>query len=248
MQYHGFFTRDYLVLENVRMERETSILEIGVGTGSLVESLKRKYSKYHGVDISCEMITALKSVYAGRPEVVFTCADACDQNFSLGEKFEVIVSMDTFEHVHIPSIFLSFIKKHLSTKGIVLLVYPNESEERHHGVSWVRSKNELIRMIDNNNLKVTKLFEVNKSIWHKAIKIFLWDIPKKLFIREDVKPQTFEETKAFNIFISKRKIVKILKLYSLVITRIATLFPLYIYGDVGEDIENKNLCICMEHK
>jgi len=128
MTYHGFSTRDYLILDNIPISKEISVMEIGVGTGSTADLIIGKVRKYCGVDISADLIGWLKSVYNREDSVKFYAIDVCGNEF-LDEKFDVIFSADTLEHVKSPKRYFNFIAKHLSSDGIVLITFPNESEK-----------------------------------------------------------------------------------------------------------------------
>jgi len=63
MRYHGFSTRDYLILDNIPISKEISVLEIGIGTGSTAELIVDKVKEFCGVDISAEIIEMLNHIY-----------------------------------------------------------------------------------------------------------------------------------------------------------------------------------------
>ena len=48
MKYHGFSTRDYLILDNIPISKEISVLEIGVGTGSTAELIIGRVKEFCG--------------------------------------------------------------------------------------------------------------------------------------------------------------------------------------------------------
>ena len=64
MRYHGFSTRDYLILDNIPINKqEISVLEIGVRTGSTAELIIGRVKEFCGVDISRELIEVLSTTY-----------------------------------------------------------------------------------------------------------------------------------------------------------------------------------------
>jgi SAM-dependent methyltransferase len=249
MRYHGFSARDYLILDNIPISKEISVLEIGVGTGSTAELIIGKVKEFCGVDISKELIEVLSATYRNNNSVNFYRLDVCS-DASLGKRFNVIYSADTLEHVKQPKGFFNFIVRHLSFDGIAVVTFPSESEVKHHGITWFNSKTDLLMLIDSVGLKVDNLSEVRETIWHKIIRKYLWDLPKSLVSRQNITipPQTFEQTEAFQIIQDGGIKVKFFACYAKTITRMAALFSLYNYFEVSENINNKNLLIHLKHK
>lgn len=248
MRYCGFATRDYLILNNILINKNSSLLEIGVGLGSIVDMIIGKVKEYCGVDIARELIDYLRLVYKNNNSLKFYCLDVCQNSASLNKKFDVVFSADTLEHVESPLGFFSFIKKHLKSDGIVLITFPNESKDKHHGISWFDNKKELLEIIDRARLEATAFFEVKETIWHRAVRNFFWGLPKSLVLKNHKLPQTFEQTTAFKITQFSGAVPILLALYTRMITRLAALFKLYEYYDIKEDIKNKTLLLRLKHK
>ena len=156
MRYLGFSTRDYLILENITLNKETSVLEIGVGTGSTAELMIGRAKEFYGVDISKELIEELNSIYSNNNFVNMYCVDICS-NTSLGKRFDVIYSADTLEHIEQPNGFFNFIARHLFSDGVAIVTFPNESEKKHHGITWFNCKTELFKLINSTGLKIIQL-------------------------------------------------------------------------------------------
>jgi len=248
MRYCSFATRDYLILENLTLSQDLSLLEIGVGLGSVVEKMIGKVKEYYGVDIACEVIDYLTLLYKDISFVHFNCLDVCKDSSSLNKKFNVIFSTHTLEHVDFPQGYFNFIKKHLKLNGFAFVVFPNETQDKHHGIAWFDNKNELLEIIDKANLKVTKLLEVKETIWHRTIKKLFWEIPKSIILRNKKNPQTFEETDAFKIIKSHNLKTNIIAFYAKIVTELAAIFPLHEYKEIGENIQNKTLFVRLIHK
>ena len=250
MKYHGFSTRDYLILDNIPINKqEISVLEIGVGTGSTAELIIGRVKEFCGVDISRELIEVLSATYRNNNSVNLYCLDVCS-DASLGKRFDVIYSADTLEHVKQPKGFFNFIVRHLSFDGIAVVTFPNESEGKHHGITWFNNKIDLLMLIDSVGLKVVNLSEVRGTIWHKIIRKYLWDLPKSLISRQNmtISPQTFEQTEAFQILQDRSIKAKFFSYYAKTITEIAALIPLYDYFEVGQKINNEILLLRLKHK
>lgn len=258
MRYHGFATRDYLIVDNIQLTRDSSVMEIGVGTGSTIDLIGGEIKEYCGVDISAKTIEWLTSEYEHRTFVKWRCLDVCRDSSNLDRKYDVIFSADTLEHVESPQGYFNFIRKHLNRDGLALITYPNESEEEHHGITRVNSKKELLGLIEEAGLRAVRLCEVRRSGWHRFVKACLWEFPKLMLTRhksslqkrtpQKITPQTFEQTEAYRITRSHGFRYKMYAAYAWMVTRLAAAFTLYKSFDVGENIHNKNLLMILEHK
>ena len=63
MRYYGFATIDYLILQNLHFCRDSSVLEIGVGTGSTARLIIGNVKKFSDIDISEKTVEQLNLVY-----------------------------------------------------------------------------------------------------------------------------------------------------------------------------------------
>jgi len=249
MNYHGFAARDYLILENLPLiNEELTVLEIGVGTGSTLKKIFSRAKEFCGVDISEETINILKRRHNNDDRISFHCLNVCG-NISLNKKFNIIYSADTLEHIEKPLEFFNFIRKHLDADGIGLITFPNESREKHHGITWFNRKSDLLKLIDSLDLQIIDFSEVIPTFWHQLIRRFLWDLPKSLVSRKrkDFLPQTFDQTEGFDIFRKNTFKSKLLANYARTVTGLAGIFPLYKLSEIGEEISNKILLIHLEH-
>jgi SAM-dependent methyltransferase len=242
MNYYGFSARDHLVLENMIFGRNMSVLEIGVGAGSMVRRIKNKVGEFLGIDISADLIVHLKSVYSGYPHMRFVCGE----DLLKGKMFDRIFSTDTLEHVESPGSFFGFIGSHLKKGGKALVSFPNESEEKHHGISWVDNKSDIYRMVKDAGLRISRLSVVEKTFWHSWLKGTLWDTPKKIFSNSSKNIQVFDQTQAYRIMTNRSVFSCALSIYSNLMTFFAGLFPLYEYKDVGGSITDKVLLLILE--
>ena len=248
MRYRGFNVRDYLILEHISLSKDLSLLEIGVGLGSIIDMIVGKIKEYCGVDITCDVIDYLNLLYKDSDSVNLYCLDICKNSSFLNKKFDVIFSADTLEHVESPQGFFNFIKKHLKSGGVVLITYPNESKDKHHGITQFNDKEQLLEIIDKAGLTLDALFEVQKTAWHRIIREFLWDFPKSIIYKQKKSPQTFEETEAFKIIKSNNIKTNVFAFYAKIITKLAVMFPPHKYNDIGDSITNKRLLLRLKHK
>jgi len=239
MRYQGFATRDYFILEHVRLGPMSSVMEIGVGAGSTTERLIGKVKAYAGVDISRETVEQLAEAYKEEPSTEFHHVDACSDN-GLDREFDVIFSADTLEHVEDPAAFFRFIARHLVSGGEASVLFPNESEGRRHGVTWFVDKQQLMGAVDGSGLKVTEMLQVKKTVPHALLERILWRLPRAIFksSRQD-KPQTFEDTQAFKIIENPGLVTTIFTLYARAATWVTARFPLYRLESLGGDIRDR---------
>ena len=77
----------FLLAECVRHYRGRSALEIGVGSGIILEALEARFDMVAGTDIDPEALRSCK----GRSRALLVCCDAATA-FSLEKRFDLIVS------------------------------------------------------------------------------------------------------------------------------------------------------------
>ncbi len=248
MRYYSFATIDYLILKNLRFDRDLSVLEIGVGAGSTLRRIIGNVKEFCGVDISEETIKQLNWVYKNDRTAKFYIVDVSEDSY-LGHKFDIVFSADTLEHVKKPVGFFNFIARHLSADGVALVTFPNESERKHHGISWFNRKEDLLELIDHSDLEISNLCEVNKTFYHKFIEALLWKLPKSIVSRRPkISPQSFENTRAFAIIKTGGLKMKLYATYASAVTRLAACFPLYNLHDIETNVNDKVLLIHLKHK
>jgi len=245
--YHGFATRDFLVVGHSGLNENASVLEIGVGTASTAQRIIGRVKKFCGVDISRPLIEFLAEVYKDDSSVRMVSMDVCN-GVSLGEQFDFIYSLDTLEHVKYPKGYFDFISRHLADDGFALVTYPNESERKHHGITRFNTKTELIELIDESGLVVSGFCEVKKRMWHCLVEKLLWKVPKSLVSQNVSSPQTFEQTASFQIILSGSVKARVIAYYARLVVRLAATFPLFSFFEVDEDIRDKMLLFHLKHK
>jgi 2-polyprenyl-3-methyl-5-hydroxy-6-metoxy-1,4-benzoquinol methylase len=76
-----------------------------------------------GMDLDSDVI-AWANQYYKRDTVRFVCANLCEE-WPVSERFDVITSFETLEHLDEPERFLAHVDGHLSPDGRVLLSVPN---------------------------------------------------------------------------------------------------------------------------
>lgn len=247
LNYKGLRTRDYLILQHIKVDRNDSILEIGIGTGTMIEKLSKNVNKYVGIDISESLINYLKKFYSKKNNVVLQVLDVCS-NSILDTKFDTIISADTLEHVVLPDNFFLFTSRHLLSGGHAIITYPNESKDSHHGITWFNNKSELLKTIDASGLKVEYMYEVKETKWNVGVRKVLWNFPRAVILKmknDKNSPQSFEQTYAFQIA-STNNIMNILyEIWAIIVTKIISVFDMYKLILVEGEIKNKRLFLCL---
>lgn len=127
------------------LNKEKTVLEIGVGTGRLGMRVAPQCKLFYGIDISPKTIARAKQNFFGFPKVELLCGDFLSHDFGIA--FDVIYSSLTFMHIadkqeainkvatllNAGGRFVLSIDKNLSTiidTGISkILIYPDTPEE-----------------------------------------------------------------------------------------------------------------------
>lgn len=112
--------------------KEKNLLDVGCGTGvGAIALIKKGAQKVTGIDINFEEfgytyfkeIAEIQNVH--RENITFIEGNICDENVLGPDVFDIIVSVDTFEHISDPKTALRNCKKFLKPGGhIVIAVSP----------------------------------------------------------------------------------------------------------------------------
>jgi 2-polyprenyl-3-methyl-5-hydroxy-6-metoxy-1,4-benzoquinol methylase len=177
------------LIRTFKIAKGSKWLDVGCGTGALVEMANKMGYKAIGIDPSIALIE--KGLAKDRP--IF-CATL--ENFSLGDElFEVISLIDVIEHVDNPIAIMNLVSKHLKPNGFVCLSTPDVSSifARVLKMKWwhVRvahigyfDKKTLSLMFGKSGFETLKLFRPNwyfdSNYFVDRLSKYLPFIPKKL--------------------------------------------------------------------
>jgi SAM-dependent methyltransferase len=102
-----------LILQGVSgiLKERQSVLEIGCGTGRLLEPLTRHFDQVFGVDVSGEMVRRGRERLAHLPEVHFLEIDGLGKLPFEDKSFNFCFSYITFHHIPIKSVVRSYINE-----------------------------------------------------------------------------------------------------------------------------------------
>lgn len=247
MRYKGIDVRDAFMVDLLSIQPDFSYLEIGVGIGGTIDLLRKKHIVYYGVDIAQKTIDYLKSLYGSNDRFKLIYCDVCSSKVDLKKKFDVIFSADTLEHVYSAENFFAFIARHLKVGGTAYIVYPNESAEKHHGILWFKTKQELMEKIAPSGLHVESLERIESTMWHSMIKKFFWQTPRSIFLRRTkTQPQVCDDTHAFELTEKKTLFTTLITLYAAFVSRlIRTFFRSYNRSNNVIAIKNTRLLITL---
>ena len=112
------------------------ILEVGSGMGILADILKNKGADYNGIEPSSHIYEmAIKR----HPQLKGDIKNTGVMNLEFrSDYFDVILMVDTFEHLPDPLNYLRILKKFLKKSGILYIEVPNEGLLKIKG--WLRIK------------------------------------------------------------------------------------------------------------
>ena len=101
-------------------QKPKSILDVGCASGYMTNEIALMFpkSKTVGIDVYSKAVKAAQKRY---PEVTFKCADAHSLPFPTN-RFDLVVSYETIEHVINPRIFLKEIKRVMKKDGVAVVV------------------------------------------------------------------------------------------------------------------------------
>jgi 2-polyprenyl-3-methyl-5-hydroxy-6-metoxy-1,4-benzoquinol methylase len=133
--YHSYHAAQHLVRYSVLRNRVKGkvVLDLACGEGYGSRLLANWGAKeVYGVDVSEDAINVAKKLFKD-PRCHFLVGEAETVNklFRDLPKFDVVISLETIEHVKSPELFLAAVKKILKPRGIVVISCPNE--EAFHG-------------------------------------------------------------------------------------------------------------------
>ena len=108
------------MLEELEREPFASVLDVGCGTGAVIELLHEKHpnARYTGLDLTPEMIAVARSKKLSNCD--FVVGDAEDLPFA-DESFDAVITSNSFHHYPHPSLFFSEAHRVLKNGGRLIL-------------------------------------------------------------------------------------------------------------------------------
>ncbi len=150
-------------IDNMELNKNKSVLEIGVGTGRLALRVAPHCKEFCGIDISPKSIERAKDNLSALRTVTLICDDYISHDFS-GKRFDLIYSSLTFMHISEKQRAIEKIKSLLNDGGIfVLSIDKNQSEFLEFKTYKVRvypdSPEKIHTSCETANLRIIKQYE-----------------------------------------------------------------------------------------
>lgn len=227
-----FNIKDLLVFENLDIAPGHEVCEIGVGSGSTCAALAGRCRWVTGMDISGPLIERLGRLQCsdGPANITFMESDITDIRTSstAAKRYDRIVSLDTLEHVGDAHAFFRGVFSLLGDKGLALVVFPNESLERMHGVTSFATRAELEGAIRAAGFSDFSVSEVRLSQPAGFIVKVMARFPLKILRAmrggpRGPKPQVFDQTWFFRSSRRPTFMGTAMNLYSGLVMRLASL-------------------------
>lgn len=160
-------------IDSLRLTKEKSVLEIGVGTGRLAVRTAPECRDFFGIDISPKTVKRAKKNLSGLNNITLICGDFMSCDF--GRKFDVIYSSLTFMHIKDKMAAINKIKLLLTGGGrFVLSIDKNQSDTIEYGTRKIRiypdRKENIAEYIDQSGMSLIKVLEIEFACIFIAVK------------------------------------------------------------------------------
>lgn len=162
----NFMRASYVLKQVKRLHKIRTVLDVGCGTGILVDTLNRNGYIANGVDTSPDAIEFAKSCRKG--DFHLTSIECFRSEY----KYDLVIAAQLIEHLRNPEKFLTAVKKVLKPRGYLYIETPNLYSWSKKSI-WRRriggmfygtdhrilytSKN-LVRLLRYNNFDIYKIF------------------------------------------------------------------------------------------
>lgn len=160
-------------IDELQLNLEKSVLEIGVGTGRLAVHVAPLCKEFTGIDISPKTIERAKGNLSGYKNVELICDDCMTHRFN--SKFDIIYSSLTFMHVENKQIAINKIADLMTDDGrFVLSIDKNQCEYIDMGTRKIKiypdNPYETAQFIKESGLQIEKQFETEFAHIFVAVK------------------------------------------------------------------------------
>ena len=160
-------------IDSLRLTKEKSVLEIGVGTGRLAVRTAPECRDFFGIDISPKTVKRAKENLKEKKNVTLICGNFMSYEFE--RKFDVIYSSLTFMHIKDKMAAINKIKSLLNSGGrFVLSIDKNQSDIIDYGTRKIRiypdRKENIAEYINQSGMSLIKVFETEFACIFLAVK------------------------------------------------------------------------------
>ena len=153
-------------IESMKIDKDRSVLEIGIGTGRIAIKVAPRCKDLCGIDISQKTIKRAAENLSGNQNVRLICADFT--SFEFKERFDVIYSSLTFMHIEDKCSAIQKIASLLNEGGIfVLSIDKNKDEFIDMGNRKIKiypdAPSNIRALLKASGLKITNEFETDHA-------------------------------------------------------------------------------------
>lgn len=136
-----------------------SVLDIGCGSGFLLDILYKKGKKTFGIEPNKELVKSVRTI---NPKLKIFNAVAEDIDKYITQRVDVITMIDSLEHIEKDNIQIKKNSRHLNEKGQLIIVVPAFQflyGKRDNNMGHYRrySKKRLIQILSINGFKIISL-------------------------------------------------------------------------------------------
>lgn len=162
-----------------------SILDMGTGTGRVLQLFGPRVDRGVGIDSSADMLALARSELArsGEPHLQVRRGDV--YNIPAGEKYDLIVLHQVLHFLETPQLALEQAREHLTENGRILVV-----DLEPHDLEFLRQEHAHLRLgvsleqmsiwMDETDLELVQLAQIEPEQSDKEIlSVLLWLIGKK---------------------------------------------------------------------
>lgn len=149
-------------IDSLKLTKEKSVLEIGVGTGRLAVRVAPECREFCCIDLSPKTVKRAKENLNNQTNVTLVCGDFMSYEF--GRKFDVIYSSLTFMHIKDKQAAINKVKTLLNISGrFVLSIDKSQSDTIDYGTRKIKihpdRKEDIAEYINQSGMSLIKVFE-----------------------------------------------------------------------------------------
>lgn len=174
------------ILEEIKKEQFTNLLDAGCGTAPMLSLLTKEYPDKHyvGLDLTPEMIKVAKE--KNLPNTEFVVGDCENLPFE-PERFDIVINSQSFHHYPNPQNFFNSVSKVLKKGGCLIL-------RDNTGPAWI------VWLINHVEMPLINL------VGHGDVKVYLMDEVKQFCESAGLKVEKIEQRKGFRLHLVARKL------------------------------------------
>jgi len=156
------------ILEELKKIEFNDLLDVGCGTGPMIELLTEEYPDRHyvGMDLTPKMIEVANA--KGLKNAEFIVGDSEDMPFE-NESFDVLICANSFHHYPDPQKFFNEVKRVLRPNGVLVL----RDYTSYPFVIWLMNHTEmpLANLIGHGDVKAYTIDEVKTFCKNAGLKV-----------------------------------------------------------------------------